>query len=91
MIWSKEDSENLKILTKNSTIIARSLAKMAELDDIEFLESRPLQGAVKRIEHSEYNPENEYEEELLEKEEKKKEISESSNQLWIEDEMDLED
>jgi hypothetical protein len=91
MIWSKEDSNNLKILARNSTIIAKSLAKMAQLDDVEILESRPISGPVKRIEYSEYNPEREFEAELEELEQKREKVAETSNQLWVEDELPIED
>lgn len=91
MIWSKEDSENLKIISRNSTIIARSIAKLAQLDDVEFLESRPISGPVKRIEYSEYNTEKEFEKELEELEQKRTQIEETSTQLWVEDELPIED
>jgi hypothetical protein len=91
MIWSKQDSNNLEILAKNSSKIARALIKIAQLEDDEFLEGSPIQGPIGEVKYSEYSPEDEYEKELEEKQTKKLAIGESSNQLWAEDELDLED
>jgi hypothetical protein len=88
--WSKKDSENLKIIANSSIIISKSLAKIAQLDIDEITESRPIQGAVRKIEYLEYNPEQEYLEEQEKLNEKRFKNETETGQFWREDEEDLE-